>query len=143
MAKTVIIDTNVFVGALLRDSAGPNRQVLRLCLKQHCHPLMGEKLFLEYESVLGREELFKDCPITVDERAETFAGFVAVCRWITVHYLWRPNLPDDGDNHVFELAVAGGADVIVTQNVRDFRRGELRFPAVQVLTPTEFLRKMI
>jgi len=104
---------------------------------------MGEKLFLEYESVLARPQLFKGCPIPHAEREEIFAGFATVCRWVSIHYLWRPNLPDEGDNHVLELAVAGGAEIIVTQNVRDFRRGELQFPEVQILTPSEFLRKAV
>jgi uncharacterized protein len=143
MGFTVILDTSVFVGALLRAGAGSNRQVLRLCLEQRCQPLMGERLFLKYESVLSRPHLFKGCPIAAEERAEIFAGLVAVCRWVSVHYLWRPNLPDEGDNHVLELAVAGGAEVIVTQNARDFRRSELQFPEVQVLTPSEFLRKVV
>ena len=59
-----------------------------------------------------------------------------------VYYLWRPNLPDEGDNHILELAVAGGAESIVTQNIRDFRRSELRFPGIAVLTPEEFLQRL-
>jgi hypothetical protein len=35
------------------------------------------------------------------------------------NFLWRPNLPDEADNHVIELAVAGGASAVVTNNVRD------------------------
>ena len=57
-----------------------------------------------------------------------------------VYYLWRPNLPDEGDNHLVELAIAGGADTIVTNNVRDVRRGELTFPSLRILTPSEFLK---
>lgn len=102
---------------------------------------MGEKLFAEYESVMSRQELFKHCPISDTDRRELFEGFLSVCRWVTVHYLWRPNLPDDGDNHVFELAIAGGAEVVVTRNIRDFTRAELRFPELFILTPTQFLRK--
>jgi hypothetical protein len=30
---------------------------------------------------------------------------------------WRPNLRDEGDNHLVELAIAGGAEAIVTYNV--------------------------
>jgi predicted nucleic acid-binding protein len=39
-------------------------------------------------------------------------------RWVTVYYGWRPNLPDEGDNHLIELALAGAAQVIVTHNLR-------------------------
>jgi len=104
---------------------------------------MGDKLFREYESVMSRAALFKDCPLGPEKRQRLFAGFANVCEWVSVHYLWRPNLPDEGDNHVFELAIAGGAKVIVTQNIRDFKRAELRFPEVEVLTPSEFLRKVV
>ena len=44
-------------------------------------------------------------------------------------------LPDEADNHVVELAVAGNAEAIVTHNTRDFRRNELRFPGLTVVTP--------
>jgi hypothetical protein len=47
---------------------------------------------------------------------------------VKVYYLWRPNLPDEADNHLIELALAGGADTIVTNNLRDVSRGELTFP---------------
>ena len=53
-------------------------------------------------------------------------------------FLWRPNLPDEGDNHVLELAVAGSAGAVVTYNVGDFR-GELQFPTIQAVTPAQFL----
>ncbi len=68
------------------------------------------------------------------------ANPVSVCEWVRIYFLWRPNLPDEADNHLIELALAGGADIIVTHNVRDVRRGELSFPQLQILTPREFLK---
>jgi predicted nucleic acid-binding protein len=53
--------------------------------------------------------------------------------------LWRPNLPDEADNHVVELAVAGGAEAIVTHNKRDFARAELHFPGLRVASPGELI----
>ena len=55
-------------------------------------------------------------------------------------FLWRPNLGDEGDNHLIELAVAGAAARVVTHNVRDLRSGQLRFPQLRIETPAEFLR---
>lgn len=64
---------------------------------------------------------------------------MAVCQWVHVYYLWRPNLPDEGDNHIVELAIAGYAQTIVTNNTRDFKKPELLFPRINIIKPNEFL----
>ncbi|MGH1453414.1 MAG: PIN domain-containing protein [Paracoccaceae bacterium] len=56
------------------------------------------------------------------------------CRWVEVYFAWRPNFPDEADNHMIELALAAQADVIVTRNLRHVSRGELRFPDLKMLT---------
>jgi predicted nucleic acid-binding protein len=81
-------------------------------------------------------------PLSLKERDSLLDAFLSVCEWIRVYYLWRPNLPDEADNHLIELAVAAGADAIVTSNIRDVKRGELSFPELQVLTPFQFLKTL-
>lgn len=49
--------------------------------------------------------------------------------------------PDEADNHLVELALAGGAAGIVTHNVRDLGRGELVFDQLRVLTPAQCLEE--
>ena len=132
------MDTNVFIGALL-SASGENRAVLRACLQGKVLPLMGVALFHEYEDVMGREDLMRKCPISPKDRRVLFEALLSVSEWVRVYYLWRPNLPDEGDNHLVELAIAGGARFIVTRNVRDIGRGELTFPELRAVTPREFL----
>ena len=120
-------------------SDGAARQVVRLCLQGKHWPLMGNTLFTEYEDVCAREELFTNCLISHQERGELLDAFLASCTWVPIYYLWRPNLPDEADNHVLELAVAGGAEMIITFNKTDFLRAELNFPNIAILTPVEFL----
>lgn len=134
----VVVDTNVFVAATL-SSGGPGRAVLRACLEGRLEPLMGAALFTEHEALLSRREPFARSPLSAPEREALFDAYLAVCRWTVVYYLWRPNLPDEADNHVVELAVAGGAEAIVTENTRDFRRTELLFPRLQVLRPAQLM----
>ncbi len=136
----LVIDTNVLVGACLR-AEGPSRAVIKRCLAGAYQPLIGTALFLEYEDVMSRETLFAGSPLSKTDRNEVFAGFLAVCRWTEVYFAWRPNLPDEADNHLFELAVAGGADAVITRNVRDLAGGELRFPRIRVLTPEQCLER--
>jgi predicted nucleic acid-binding protein len=50
-------------------------------------------------------------------------------------------LPDEGDNHLIELALAGGAQAIVTHNLRDLRGGELQLGALRVMTPAQCLEE--
>lgn len=69
------------------------------------------------------------------------AALASQGRWVTVYYGWRPNLPDEADNHLIELALAGGADAIVTHNIRDLERGELRLGGLRILTPSQCLEK--
>jgi hypothetical protein len=89
--------------------------------------------------VMGRDDLFARSPLTEVERKEVFGGFLAVCRWTEVYFAWRPNLPEEADNHVFELAAAGSAAAVVTRNLRDLARDELRFPSIRVLAPAQCL----
>jgi putative PIN family toxin of toxin-antitoxin system len=133
----VVVDTNVFVGACLGQGAAAG--VIEQCLGARFVPLMGAALLGEYEDVLGRAALFQASRLNANERQELLDIFLAHCRWTRIYYGWRPNLRDEGDNHLVELAVAGGASVIVTRNVRDLRAMELSFPGLNVLTPTDLL----
>ena len=140
-APRVVIDTNVLVSALLRRESY-NREVFQACFEDRLTPLVGHTLFLEYEDVLGRDALFKKSLLSGLERQRFFESFLNVCEWVRVYYLWRPNLRDEGDNHVLELAVAGGASMIVTKNTADFEGANLRFPDIRVLGPKDLLKEL-
>lgn len=139
--RRAVIDTNVLTGALLKR-AGHNREVIRAFLEGKWTPLIAQALFLEYDDVLGRKRLFRSCPLSQAERQEFFAAFLSVCEWVEIYFSWRPNLADEGDNHIVELAVAGGAEMIVTSNVRDFHRAQLQFPGLRTVSPHEFLKEL-
>jgi len=79
---------------------------------------------------------------TAQERLQILAALARMGRWVPVYYRWRPNLPDEGDNHLIELAVAGAAQAIITHNVRDIAHGQLAWKDLLVLTPAECLEKL-
>lgn len=138
----IVVDTSVFVAAVL-GPAGPSREIIRRCLTGEFQPIIGTALFTEYESLLAREGKFDDCLLTAPEREELLDAFLSVSEWIQVYYLWRPNLQDEADNHIMELAISGAAGYVVTNNLRDFRGGELTFPAIRIVSPQELLRQRV
>jgi putative PIN family toxin of toxin-antitoxin system len=134
-----VVDTNVFVGACL--GTGASSRLIEACLAQRFQPLMGAALLAEYEDVLARPALFAKCRLSLKERSELLDIFLATCRWTRIYFGWRPNLRDEGDNHLVELAMAGGASCIVTHNVRDLKNMELKFPGLAIATPAQLLAK--
>ena len=140
MTHRIVIDTNICRGACLGQGAA--HHVVAACLQNQCLPLMGAALFAEYEDVLARTELFTSCRLNTEEREELLDIFLSCCAWTRIYYAWRPNLPDEADNHLVELAVAGGARFIVTRNLRDVARMELKFPTLRVISPEDFLKEI-
>ena len=59
---------------------------------------------------------------------------------ITECLLWRPNIVDEGDNFLIELALAGNAAHIVTNNIGDLQNAELNFPGLTIVKPEKLLR---
>ena len=135
------MDTNVIVAAMI-SATGSNRSLLRHCLQGHSEPVLGEALFLESEDVLARPRLMAKSPLTPDERRQLLEACLSICTWVDVYFSWRPNLRDEGDNHLIELAVASGAGWLVTNNVADLKNPELRFPELRIATPAEYLREI-
>ncbi|MDP3616519.1 MAG: putative toxin-antitoxin system toxin component, PIN family [Rhodoferax sp.] len=136
----IVVDTNVFVGACM--GTGASALIIRKCLSRELTAAMGSSLLLEYEDVMSRNSLFEGCRLDASERDELLDIFLAQCRWVKTYFSWRPNLRDEGDNHVLELAVASGASHIVTWNTRDFAAMELRFPMLRVATPPQLLKEL-
>ena len=137
--KIIVVDTCVIISALIGEQ-GPSRAVLRQCLKGIYNPLISNTLFSEYEDVSSRENIVNLCPLTEIEIRQLLSSFYSVCHWVSIKYLWRPNLHDEGDNFLIELALAGNAAHIVTNNISDLVKAELKFPNLKVLTPEQLLR---
>ena len=136
----VVIDTNIWISALISKD-GVCREIIRLALQEIITPQISTTLFLEYEAVMKRKPIKKLCTLTTNEQEELFNAFLSTCQWNEIFYLWRPNLIDEGDNFLVELAVASNTNYIITENTKDIATPELNFE-IEVITPGEFLKRI-
>lgn len=102
---------------------------------------LGLKLFCEYEDVLSRAKVISHSKISKDEIEDLLNAFMSVSSWNEMYYLWRPNLQDEGDNHLVELAIASNADILITHNKKDFLKNELKFD-FEVLNAKEIYERI-
>lgn len=136
----VVVDTNVFVGACI--GRGASSQIIEACVAGILFPAMSLELFLEYEDVIARSNVFLRARLDERQRQALFEIFLSKCTLVEVHFRLRPNLRDEGDNHLVELALAGNAEAIVTSNVRDFSGSELRFDQIRIATPEQIAEEI-
>jgi hypothetical protein len=61
-----------------------------------------------------------------------------VARLQPIYFLWRPYLPDPGEDRILELALAAGCRYIVTHNVRHFAGCEKL--GIEAITPAKLVR---
>jgi len=57
-----------------------------------------------------------------------------------IYFLFHPNLKDEKDNMIVELAITSQSDYLITSNIRDFKNAELKFDELKVITPGEFVK---
>jgi len=133
-----VLDTCVVVSAL-RSRNGASNRVLRLVFERKIRVVCHYKLLSEYREVLFRMVKSRELRYTWAQVERFLAALVTASDEVEVRYLWRPNLPDEGDNFIYEAAFAASPSTIVTHNVRDFRKPEMKWPGVLVRTPQQVL----
>ena len=133
-----LLDTCVVVSAL-RSRNGASNRVLRLAFERNIRVAGHYKLLSEYREVLFRMVKGGELRYTWTQVERFLAALVTASEEVEVRYLWRPNLPDEGDNFIYEAAFAASPSTIVTHNVRDFRKPEMKWPGVMVRTPQQVL----
>jgi putative PIN family toxin of toxin-antitoxin system len=135
-----VLDTCIIISAL-RSKQGASHFLLRKTILQQLPIIMHFKLLAEYRDVLSRTEVLPALIYTSEEIEKILIGLVNVAEEVNPHFLWRPNLKDEKDNFLVEIAVASQPCTIITHNVKDLLQGELLFPAVYVKQPQDVIRE--
>ena len=76
--------------------------------------------------------------LSVRDIDDLLNNLAVAVRPTALHYLWRPQLSDPGDEMVLETALNGAADALVTFNIGDFKAATDRF-GLKLLLPADFL----
>lgn len=135
----LVIDTNVLVAGL-RSRNGASFRILKALGEGRLLAAASAVLLLEYEAVLRRDKQLS--AFWLDEtEIDALLGVLASKLYPTpIHFEWRPQLTDPGDEKVLETAINAAARAIVTHNISDFIPNTLRF-GIDVITPAELLRQ--
>ena len=136
----LVLDTSVIVSAL-RSKLGASNALLLLAYRNRIRLLVSPPLFLEYEDVLLRPEQRLVHGLSVIA-VNGFLGDLTTCiEPVEIHFKWRPQLIDPGDEMVLEAAINGRAEALVTHNIKHFALPAQRF-GILALTPQELLRSL-
>ncbi len=103
--------------------------------------LLSVALALEYEAKCMLAEHRLAAGLSESEAGAFIDGLIAIAEPIEMHFRWRPQLHDPGDELVLEAAVNGRASAIVTFNEKDLRDARRSF-GIAVIRPSEALRRI-
>ena len=136
-APQVVIDTNVFVSALL-SKRGAAYRLLTIVGSGLFQLNVSVPLIIEYEDAARR--ILHQTALTPDDLSDILDYLCQVSNRQKIFFLWRPFLRDPKDDMVLELAAAAGCDSLITFNTKDFA-GIERF-GLKAMTPQAFLRQI-
>ena len=135
----VVIDTSALIAAL-RSNSGAAAEVLRMALRGEFAVLMDYKLACEYREVALRQSHLHASGRSRSETEIVLDALESVANPVSVWFRHRPLSPDVNDDLVLDVAINGNADVILTNNIKDFRESAVSF-GFELLTPAELVNK--
>ncbi len=134
---TVILDACVLYPAPLRDL------LLRLAAEGLYCPKWTDEINDEWKRNLleNRDDLEEGVlnrTIKIMDNVFRDANVINYSKFIEVI-----DLPDPNDRHVFAAAIRTGADLVVTENLKDFPKEQLSQYDIDVQSPDIFIRNLI
>lgn len=139
----VVLDTCVIFQALYSQS-GASHAILQMVRNGDLQMVISTPVFVEYCDVCLRKSSLELFELTEEDVWDVLNFIAYISVKIDIKYLLRPNLQDEGDNLIMELAFASDSRYLITKNVRDFTcNSDLHFDGVTVITPADFMQKVI
>jgi len=137
----LVLDTSVIVAAF-RSRIGASNGLLQFAMEKRFTLIATPALFLEYEDALCRPEQRRVHGIGIRDIELLMRDMAGLIEPVEVHFRWRPQLRDPGDEMVLEAAVNGRADLLVTHNRKDFSSVPHNF-RLRVVSPAEAIKEIL
>jgi putative PIN family toxin of toxin-antitoxin system len=129
----IVLDTKVIVSGLLNPEGNPGR-IVDLFLAGEVTLLADDRILAEYRAVLRRPKFSLD-----DADVSDFLYLLEAESERVAATPLGYKLPDQSDRAFLEVALAGGAESLVTGNVRHFRLPQVG--RLSIDSPAEFVRR--
>ena len=127
--------------AALRSPQGASAALLQCLDRGLCTLLLSVPLALEYEAICQLPEHRLAAGLSFEDIDTFVSTLIGLAEPVDIHFLWRPQLRDPGDEMVLETAVNGMAATLVTFNQRDYGQAPASF-GIEVLLPRDALRRI-
>lgn len=135
----IVIDTNVFVSALITPGSG-SAKVLGLLKSEEFEAIVSKETLSETERVLNYPKIKKRHGLSLMEIKNLVAHYAAMANKVLVKKKLNVIKDDPSDNIFLGCALAGQADFIVSGDAHLLK---LRmFEKIPILNPRDFLDKI-
>ena len=128
----VVLDSNVLLVAIGRRSK--YRPIWNAFINGQIQLILSEEIIHEYEEILKEHA----APGSAELILEIFVESPDVI-FKHIYYLWNAIIKDPDDNKFFDVAVAGNADYLVTNDAHFSEVKNLPFPKINIVSADEFL----
>jgi uncharacterized protein len=131
----VVLDTNVIVSGLLKDTGNP-KKIMDLVVGSQIRLAYDNRILGEYEDVLARPELQISQP-----QANALITYIELTGYFVDEAKPFPaeGVPDKHDLPFMEVFLTSGAQALVTGNLRHFL--PLAETGLPIISPAQFIEK--
>ena len=134
------LDTNILYQALC-STEGASYWILHKVREGKFQIALSVPVFQEYQDVLTRKKSLQDFKLQLSD-VEKFLRFITyIGKTFNIFFLLRPNLKDEKDNMLVDLAITSQSDYLIASNTKDYKNVELKFDQLRIITPSDFIKE--
>ncbi|MBI5206416.1 MAG: putative toxin-antitoxin system toxin component, PIN family [Candidatus Firestonebacteria bacterium] len=136
MSIKVVLDTNIYISALLVPGSNPDK-IIHLAINKFLEIYISPEILKELEN-----NLVKKFEYTDKEAKEVIIWLESIARIIKPVHSIANVCKKDSDHCILECAMSGGADFIVSGDKKHLLSIK-KYSNIEIISPAEFLKKIM